>query len=69
MDECELVSLVTAIACTIAKVCSANEIDLMAAVFTQLGDTLATISIKREICEKTNKAGDTDVIEDEQSKK
>lgn len=37
MDECELVSLVTAVACGISKCCSDDEMNILAAVFTQLG--------------------------------
>lgn len=46
--------MVSAIACTIAKCCSENDITILAAVFTQLGDTLATILAKRELSEKTD---------------
>lgn len=51
MDECELVALVTAAACGISKSCSENDITIMAAVFSQLGDTLATILACRELKE------------------
>jgi hypothetical protein len=49
MNECELLSLITVIACAIAQNCSEEEIGLLAAVFTQLGDSLATILAKREL--------------------
>jgi hypothetical protein len=52
MDDCELVALITAIACTISKCCSEDEISILAAGFTQLGDTLATLIAQREIREK-----------------
>lgn len=48
MDECELIYIITTIACAISKCCGDDEISLMAAAFTQLGDTLATIMVKRE---------------------
>lgn len=51
MDECELVTLISLVACSISKCCSTEELALMAAVFTQLGDTIATILAKRELCE------------------
>ncbi len=49
MDECELVTLVSAIACTMSKCLSDDDLTLLAAVFSQLGDTLATIITKREL--------------------
>lgn len=48
MDECELISLVTAVACSISKCCSDDDISILAVVFTQLGDTLQTVLTKRE---------------------
>jgi hypothetical protein len=55
MDECELITLVTAIACTISKCCSDDDISILSVIFTQLGDTLTTVLTKRELCEKNNK--------------
>jgi dolichol kinase len=49
MDDCELIALITGIACTISKCYSTDEISLMAVVFTQLGDTLSTILLQREL--------------------
>ena len=46
MSSCELVTLVTAIACNIANCYSEEEVELLAAVFAQLGDTLATIQVR-----------------------
>jgi hypothetical protein len=54
MDECELIALVTAAACGISKSCSTDDITLMASVFSQLGDTLATVLTYREL--KENKS-------------
>lgn len=51
MNECELIALVSTFACGIAKCCSQNEITIMAVIFTQLGDTLATILAYRELAE------------------
>ncbi|MDF2942017.1 MAG: hypothetical protein K0S01_875 [Herbinix sp.] len=51
MDECELITFVTVVACAISKSCSDDDISILSAIFTQLGDTLATILTKREICE------------------
>jgi hypothetical protein len=43
MQSCELVTYVTAIACTISKCCPKEELPVLAAIFTQLSDTLVTI--------------------------
>lgn len=44
----ELVLLVSTLAISIAKDKTTDEIDILAAVLTQLGDTLATISTARQ---------------------
>ncbi len=59
MDECELIALITAVACAISKNCSEDDISILAAVFTQLGDTLATILVKRELQEKNSENQNT----------
>jgi hypothetical protein len=61
MDECELIALVTAAACGISKCCSDNELAILSAVFTQLGDTLATVLACRE--QKEPAEGKTDNTE------
>lgn len=45
MDYCELVILISSLACTIAQNKSAEELALLSAVFTQLGDTLTTLAL------------------------
>ena len=50
MNSCELTASITAIANGLAKKLTVEEITLLATVFVQLGDTLATIAIQREIC-------------------
>lgn len=65
MDECELITLISLVACSISNCCSTDEISLMAVVFTQLGDTLSTILMKRELnekCTNTNKTSDNSSI-------
>lgn len=42
MNSCELVTLVSSLACLIAKDKTQEELSLLAAIFTQLGDSLAT---------------------------
>lgn len=44
MQGCEFVTFISALACAIAKDKTQEEINVLAAFFTQLGDTLATLS-------------------------
>lgn len=57
---------ISAIAAAIAQGRATEEIDLMAAVFTQLGDTLATISAARGICENTENRRNPNKLENGQ---
>lgn len=50
MNPCELTVTITAIANVLACNLSDEELGLLAASFTQLGDTLATIGVQRAIC-------------------
>lgn len=50
MNSCELVTYVSSIACFLSRNCSAEELELMAAIFTQLGDTLETILVHESNC-------------------
>lgn len=43
MNPCETAAFVTAAACSIFKVCDSSEIELLALMLTQLGDTLVTM--------------------------
>ncbi len=47
----ELTALITAIANALADRISLHELNLLAVIFTQLGDTLATIATHRDILE------------------
>ena len=47
----ELVVFITGVAVAIAEGKATDDLSLMAAAFTQLGDTLATIAAQRAICE------------------
>lgn len=51
MNSCELVTLVSSLACNIASSHSKEETAVIATVFTQLGDTLETILAHQEACE------------------
>lgn len=44
MKNCDFVTLISVLACNIAEGKSENEIAILAAFFTQLGDTLTTLS-------------------------
>ena len=50
MDPCELIASITALAAVLAKGRTADEITQLAVVFTQLGDTLATIAFQKGLC-------------------
>ncbi|MGN0314702.1 MAG: DUF6774 domain-containing protein [Fusicatenibacter sp.] len=52
LNSCELVTLVSTIACQISKCCSEEELAVLAAIFTQLGDTLATMIAHKNFCQK-----------------
>lgn len=54
MDPNERVVSVTALAALIASNLDDNELGLAAAIFTQLGDTLATIVVQRSLNQDTN---------------
>ena len=47
MNPCELTASVTALACKL----TVDELNLLGAVLTQLGDTLVTIATQKSICE------------------
>lgn len=51
MNARNLTVAVTALANTIACGLTAEETDLVGALFVQLGDTLATIAAQRALCE------------------
>lgn len=51
MSSCEFIFLITSLACSISKGKSQEEIELLAAAFSQLGDTLSTISAVQNNCE------------------
>ena len=55
MNSLELTSVVTALANAIACKLSVDEIALLASIFVQLGDTLATIAARENLCGEQNK--------------
>ncbi len=50
MQSCELAMFVSYLACCIAQDRSDDEIALLSSVFSQLGDTLQTISAQEALC-------------------
>lgn len=52
VNSCELTVSVTAPANALAEGRSQEELSLLAAALTQLGDTLATIAAQRSVCGK-----------------
>jgi len=58
MNSCEFVTFISALACSIAKDRSTDEITLLGSVFSQLGDTLSTIAAREGFC--TSKKTDDD---------
>ena len=52
MNSLELTSAVTALANSIACKLTLSEIALVASIFVQLGDTLATIVARQALCEE-----------------
>ena len=57
MNGCELTASVTALANAISCRMNPEELTLLAAVLTQLGDTLNTIALRRSLCENTPASG------------
>ncbi|MBR4123392.1 MAG: hypothetical protein IKY45_02450 [Clostridia bacterium] len=55
MNPCELTASVTALANTISCQYNNDELALLASIFVQLGDTLATIVTQRSLCENIKK--------------
>ena len=52
MNACELTASITALANAIACKMTNEELTLLGVILTQLGDTITTIAVQREICEK-----------------
>ena len=52
MNACEISAAVTAIANVIFQKLNDDEVALLGAILVQLGDTLETMSVQKEICQK-----------------
>lgn len=53
MNSCELTASITALANAIANGMEPEELSLLGAMLSQLGDTLSTIAVHKSLCEKT----------------
>ena len=58
MNSCELTASVTAAANALACKMTDDELTLLGATLTQLGDTLITIATQRSICKSQKRARD-----------
>lgn len=56
MNSLELTTMITAVANAIACNLTPGELALVAGIFVQLGDTLATIATQKTLCEEQAKA-------------
>ena len=55
MDSCNLPLVISAATCTIAsQIDNTEELELLSAMFTQLGDTLNTIASQRALSNNDN---------------
>lgn len=54
MNSCELVTFISSFACTLAKIYSPDELAMLAAIFSQLGDSLDTILAHKDLCQIHN---------------
>lgn len=52
MDSCELVTLVSFLSCLIANNYEDEELSVLAAIFSQLGDSLATILANKNLLDQ-----------------
>lgn len=63
MNICELTMSITALANSLASKLTTDEINLLGAILSQLGDTLNTIATQRSICENKS-SSDSDIPSD-----
>ena len=54
VNSLELTGAITALANAVASRLTTDEVILLASIFVQLGDTLATIATQRDVCEAFN---------------
>lgn len=51
MNACELTASITAMANLLAEKLDTNQISILAAILVQLGDTLATFAVQKDLCQ------------------
>lgn len=67
MNSCELTFAITALANAIAPNFNDDELSVLVAAATQLGDTLATIIVQRTLCENLKNKNQTGSSSNESS--
>lgn len=50
LNACEITAFITAFSNILAQKLGNDELNLLAAIFSQIGDTLETIAAQRELC-------------------
>lgn len=61
MDGCSLNLTISTLACALAKGKTSDELALLSAFFTQLGDSLETIAAGNAVCANTNGNDNTNI--------
>lgn len=64
MNPFELTILISTLASTISQILCDEELNLVGAIFTQLGDTLATVSAQRQFCNRCSSSNDKNAKSD-----
>lgn len=67
MNSCEFIHFISSLACVIAQSTNEEELSILATFFTQLGDTLATISatkLNTKTCTSLNTDTNSNKCED-----
>lgn len=59
MNPCELTASITALANALSFRLTVNEMNLLGAILSQLGDTITTIAAQRSICEISENRSDS----------
>lgn len=54
MNACELTASITAMANLLAEKLDTKQITILVAILVQLGDTLATIAVQKDICQDSS---------------
>lgn len=62
MNSCELVTLISSVSCMLFKCYSEEEIELLAAILSQLGDTLSTMLANEGLCNKKSSPDGKDFL-------